>query len=194
MKTKLYALMAAFLLESNVILPVCAYDQTASSTGTASEQLNLQSAEINLDELPDSGRVILQNDSDGITYIDITVPSPINPQGSDGWSAGSIPTGTRTLTPNHTGAALSASFSSDVSAYPPVILNAYNQSATGLSWTISDLSASVVTAQAVGGQYAKSQLTFTAVENQDGFTGMTLGAVLLMEIDSSGKVRVSWNY
>lgn len=194
MKTKLYALMTAFLLGGNAILPVCAYDQTAFFTGAASEPLSFRSAEINLDELPDSGTVILQNDFDGITYIDITAPSQINPQDSDGWSAGSIPTGTRTLTPHHAGAALTASFSSDVSAYPPVILNAYNQSAFGLSWTISDLSASVVTAQAANGQYAKSQLTFTAVENQDGFTGISKGCVLLMEIDSSGKVRVSWNY
>ncbi|MEY8467496.1 hypothetical protein [Faecalibaculum rodentium] len=146
-----------------------------------------------LDQAVLSGTVTLYSVGDEVVTLDIQPESGISPYATGPWSAGTIPSGTSTLTPHYSNGFVSASFNATVQKSPTMIRTVYNPSITGALVTINSSNLSIVRGSA-GSSTAIASLTFIGNVTQDGYTAVSGSWYLTLELDSAGHTRISWNY
>lgn len=115
--------------------------------------------------------------------------------GSSGWSAGYLPDGNSTLTPNITGpTGIYISYKVDVSAYPVYISGTRSPVITGLGATVHSYNHRVVYSSPTSAHNASAEMEFNISYTQSGVNPGSMVGYLNVEINSDGQVRTSWQY
>ncbi len=187
MKRIFSAVISGFLLFSGMVVNA----NEVTSDGFERVTNEGSSALIDLSEMELGEEYVLFSDGENVVSVVLELPSLL--RGSTGWSGGSIPWGVSTLNVQCSNSAGSTSYKVDVRGSDGSILRAYNLYNLYFGYTISSTSLWVGRSVSSRDVPAYATATVNAQMTQGGFVIGSVSGYLTVEVNSSGKVRISWN-